>query len=157
MVHISNELSEALESDCGHSLEDVIDRKAPEDFRALQNFLSMDPTINSQQRIKALHLLGRWGDPVAVPTIVQILPDLDEVGRSRAIEALGRLDSSDGFAAILEHVNDPSPNVRKFVVNALGKTSQPGAQKKLKEIEDKDTEAFVRDLARKFRVRKGRN
>lgn len=157
MVQISNKLREALESDCGHSLEEVIDRKTPEDFRTLQNFLSMDPAIDSQQRIKALHLLGRWGDPAAVPAIVQILPELDEIGRCRAIDALGRLDSSDGLTAILEYVNDPSPNVRKFVVNALGKTSLPGAQKRLKEIENEDAEAFVRDLARKFRVRQGGN
>lgn len=150
MVQASKELGLALESDCGHSLEDVIARKTPQDFKALQNLLSMDPAINPQQRIKALHLLGRWGDPAAVPAILKILPELEEVSRSRAIDALGRLGSADALSAVLEYVNDPSPNVRKFVVHALSRTDAPKAKKKLKEIRDKDTEPFVRDLARKY-------
>ena len=153
MEDLSKGLREAMESDCAHSLEKVMVEKSPEDFHALQRFLSMDASIAPLQRLKALHLLGRWEDPASVPAIIRILPQLNEIGRSRAIDALGRLGSTEAMAAIFEHADDPSANVRKFVVHAMSRTNVPEAIKKLKEIEESDDQPFIRDLARKHRTK----
>ena len=151
MAEMSKELKEALGSDCAHSLEDIMAAKKPGDFSALQGLLTMDPSVDPETRSKALHLLGRWGDPKAVPAIVKILPELDEVGRCRAIDALGRLGTKEGFGAIVDYTNDTSASVRKFVVYALSKDKAAATKKKLKEIEDKDPQPFIRDLARSQR------
>jgi HEAT repeat protein len=150
MANISKELLEALEADESGELDQVIKDARQEDFEALQSLLSLDPSVNPQHRARALYALGRWGDPTPVPAIHNILPHLDETGRISAIDALGRLGTEEALTGVLEHVNDPSPHVRKFVTYALGRMNTPEARAKLKEIETTDPLDFVRERASKI-------
>jgi HEAT repeat protein len=149
MATLSKNLQKALESDCAHDLEPVIKEKKRGDFQGLLKMLSLEPSIKPEHRARAIHILGRWGDPEVVAAIRNILPQLDETERIRAIDALGRLGSKEALAGVVEYVDDPSPHVRKFVVRALGRIDTKDARAKLKEVEAKDPTDFVRGLASK--------
>lgn len=150
MAQVSEALLGALESDCATDLEYVIKEKKQEDFEVLQGFLSLDPSISSQHRTRALYALGRWGNPVVVDNIRRILPDLDEAGRISAVDALGRLGTHEALEGILNRANDPSPQVRKVVVYALSKSNALEARVKLREIATRDPIDYVRERASKY-------
>lgn len=150
MVRASQTLLRALESDCATDLEYVIREKKQEDFEVLQGFLSLDRSIRSEYRTRALYALGRWGDSVVVDNIRRILPNLDEAGRISAIDALGRLGTRTALECILDRANDPSPQVRKVVVYALGKSNALEARVKLREIAARDPIDYVRERASKY-------
>ena len=150
MAEVSKELMEAFESDDAGGLCRLIKERRPQDFEALQHFLSVDPSVNPQHRRKALYALGRWGDPTVVTAIRAILPHLDEAGRISAVDALGRLGTEEALVGVLQYVNDTSLRVRKFVTHALGRINTPEAKAKLKEIEAKDAVGYIRTLASKY-------
>lgn len=150
MSNIRGRLRKALESDCAEDICQIIDEKRPEDFAALRTFLSLDPSINPKLRTKAIYALGRWGDPVVVPGITKIMPKLDEPGRISGTDALSRLGTTNALEAVAERANDPSPNVRKIVVRALGKMKNPEAKTKLKAIATSDPEEWIRSSASKY-------
>src|SRR5262245_42484016 len=119
-------LDEALNSDCGHSLDDVLKARREEDFARLLGIVERPAT--PEHRLKALHLLALWGDRRAVGPIRGVLPALDEIARARAIDALGRLGGPEALDAVLAHANDPSPHVRKFVVHGLRRSNDARAR-----------------------------
>jgi len=147
MAKVSKKLRRALESDCAADICQVIKEAKREDFEALQTFLSLDPSIKPEHRTKAIHALGRWGDPAPVTAIRSILPHLDEAGRISAIDALGRLGTREALRGVLDYVDDSSPHVRKFVTRALGRINTPEARTKLKQIKSKDPVDYIRALA----------
>ncbi len=142
MPTMSEALREALESDCSHSLEPVMAARRPEDLAALLELVTKPS--NTEQRLKALHALGRWQDEAAVPIIARVIPELNEVERSRAIDALGRIGGPEALDTVLKHTTDPSPHVRKFVVHALKRADAPKAREALKLIKQNDPVEFVR-------------
>lgn len=150
MADTSKELFRLLESDCGHTLEPVLAEKEQATFESLRSLLSLAPSVNPTHRQRALYLLGRWGNPAVVADIRRIIPQLDEYERITAVDALGRLGTEEALAGIIEHTNDPSPDVRRFVVIALGRINSPQAQDKLREIEASDQVDFVRERASKL-------
>jgi HEAT repeat protein len=146
MTTMSKALREALESDCGHSLETVVAERRPEDLGALLE--AVTKPANSEQRLKALHLLGRWKDEAAVPVLTRVIPELNEVERSRAIDALGRIGGPEALTTVLKHATDPSPHVRKFVVYALKRIDDPKAREALQRIKQDDPAEFVRSTVK---------
>lgn len=150
MAKISKKLSEVLESDCAHSVEDVLEKKTQEDFKTLISILPLDSSVSAEYRARAVYLLGRWGDTSSVPNIISILPHLNETGRINGIDALGRLGSKEALAGILECANDSSDDVRKFVTRALGKINTTEAKNKLKEIQKKDPAKYIREIAKEY-------
>ena len=82
-----------------------------------------------------------------MPAIRRLLRHLDENERTRAIDALGRLGTREALQSILDHANDASIFVRKFVTLALGRIRMPEARAKLKEIEESDPADHIRALA----------
>lgn len=147
---MSTALREALESDCAHGLEPVLQTRENKDFKALQGFLSKQPSTKTKPyRAKAMYLLGRWGDPAPVKAIRRLLPRLDEMERVTAIDALGRLGTEEALQGVLKCSDDPSPQVRKFVVKALAKLNRPEATQRLKKMSSKDSVNWVRTTASK--------
>lgn len=146
MSTMSEALRGALDSDCGHSLEPILADRRPEDFQALLQAVALPS--KAEYRLKALHLLGRWGEKSAVPVIERVLPELNELERCRAIDALGRLGGSEAQAAVLKHADDHSPQVRKFVVYALTRLDSPKARDTLQRIKQNDPAEFVRAAVR---------
>ena len=143
MKNISNEVSKALESECAHSMEQLLENKISQNFTDLTEVLSSD-TANNDDKAKALYALGRWGDKAAVAAIIKSLPKLDEIGRVSAVDALGRLDSEESFAAIEKLSTDNSPYVRKFTAQTLLRSKKAKAAKILKSMKAKETVEFVR-------------
>ena len=147
MPGLDNELRSALESDCAHDLELILERRRPEDLETLQSLLSLAPAVKPEQLTKAIVLLGRWGDTSSVAAIRNILPHLDESGRISAMDALGRLGTEEALEGVLNYVDDPSPHMRKFVAHALGSSGTPRAREALLRMAEADASEFVRKAA----------
>ena len=148
MTVMSEELLEALKADESGDLDAIIEHRRPEDFDALRSLLRLDPTVEPY-RAKAIYALGRWGDPAVVEAIQDLLPDVEEAERIGAIDALGRLRAEDALDGILEHVDDESVSVRKFVTRALGRINTPRARAELSRLERTDPSDYIRSEASK--------
>ncbi len=147
MAQLSDDLRRALEADDAEELDALLQRRRPADFEALQGLITSERPVPRDHRMKALYALGRWGDPVVVPKIVELLPHLDDRERMSALNALGRLGTPDAAAAIIRHAEDPSPHVRKIATLALARSGTPAARRKLRELAVNDPVEWVRDLA----------
>ena len=144
---IPGDLAEALEAFEAGPLDHLIRQKRPEHLEALKRLASSPSETESRFRQKALYALGRWDDPSVVPLLVTVLPELPERERMTAIDSLGRLGTDEGRDAIASYTADPSPQVRKFVVQALARLGGTEAAASLEEMAAHDPEGWIRDLA----------
>jgi len=152
MAKLSAALDNALASDCAHSVEEVLEAKRAKDHTDLIAVIGKD-SADTSAKSRALYVLGRWGDTAAVEPIAKALPNLDELGRVSAIDALGLLNTAKAMDTIVSLADDSSPHVRKFVARALARFSKPKAESTLKHMEKKDQEGFVRQQAKKSLAR----
>lgn len=150
MAKLSARMQRALDSDCADDLNEIILAKRKADFDGLRKLISTEPDVEPRYRTLAIYALGRWGNQAVVDDILQVLPQLDETGVLTAMDSLGRLGSQKALQGILEHADDPSPQVRKFAIRALGRFETQDAREKLREINVKDPDQRLRDLARKY-------
>ncbi len=149
MKQFSTELTNAIESDCAHSMEPLMEAKRSQDLKDMLDLLKED-VGTSNARARALYALGRWGDPKVVEQISEALPLFNDLERASAIDALGRLGSAPALASVISLQDDPSMQVRKFVVRALSRFKGAKAAKALKYMEENDSEDLVRAYARKY-------
>lgn len=140
------DLQKALESDCSHAVEPILEARRAEHFDALVGLLET-AAAPPDQLAKTIRLLGHWGDPAPAARIAALLPRLDEVGRCAAIAALAQLDAPVARGAVLGRAHDPSPHVRKFVAKALRRDPSIAARERLEEMARGDREGFVRAAA----------
>ena len=138
-------LERALEAFETGELDLIVRRGRPEDFEALRALVSMDADPDHRQR--AIYALGKWGKPEVVPDIVAVLPGIEEAGRVTAVEALRRLGTPAAEEAIVELAEDPSVDVRKYVVRALRRRGDEKAERTLRRIADRDPEEWIRSMA----------
>ena len=150
MAKLSARIQRALDSDCAEDLSEIVDAKRKADFDALRRLISSDTEVDPAYRTRAIYALGRWGDDAVVDDIVQVLPELDETGLVTAMDSLGRLGTPKALEGVLEHAEDTSPNVRKFAIHALGRFNTQTARAKLRDINEKDPDQQLRELARKY-------
>ena len=146
-------LDEELRAECGHALEEILDRRSDEDYDKLIALLAPDAEVEPVQQQNALHVLGRWGNPDAVPVIVQLMPQLDQRDLINAINALGQLGGPDAFRTIVEYENHPSADVRRFVASALNRIGTEEALEELKAMGDRDGSDIVRAKAQRLMKR----
>jgi HEAT repeat protein len=146
---ISPRLAVALEADEAEELNKVVLARRPEDFDALVELATAADRVNRMHRRRALYALGRWGDRVVVPRILHVLPRLDEGAKIAAIDALGNLATPDGLEAIQGYASDPSPQVRKLVVQTLASFPDARSAATLQGMAQTDPEEWVRTLARR--------
>lgn len=149
MIDLPEELRDAIDADDAEDFMDLLKRRRPEDFRALQALVTLDPDVPPHYRTKALHGLGLWGDPSVVPMIKRVLPQLDERGRISAVSALGRIGNQEAISAISDHIRDRSEQVRKAAVMALAGTDSPAARQTLRDVADRDPASWIRELAQR--------
>ena len=71
-------------------------------------------------RFEVIHLLGRFKDERAVPTLVAALKDRSPRVAAAAAWALGQIGSPTALAPLLKYVRDPTVEVRQYVLGALG-------------------------------------
>lgn len=146
-VSLPTELSRALEADEAEELGEIIRGHRVEHFDVLRKLVSLDPDVSAEHRRKALYALGRWGDPSVIPDIERVLPNLEEGGRIAGINALGELGTDQALQVVARYGRDPSSQVRKVVVEALGRIGGAEAQRALRAIAEEDPEEWVRRLA----------
>ena len=77
-------------------------------------------------RFETVKLLGRIGDPQAVPGLVERLDDSSSNVAQAAAWSLGRIGDARALPALLRFSRDHSKGVRKEVVGALGLCSAGG-------------------------------
>ena len=71
-------------------------------------------------RFEVMHLLGRFEDERAVPTLVEGLKDKSPRVAATAAWALGQIGAPIALAPLLKYVRDPTVEVRQYVLGALG-------------------------------------
>ena len=71
-------------------------------------------------RFEVMHLLGRFKDKRAVPTLIAALKDRSPRVAATAAWALGQIGAPDALAPLLKFVRDPTVEVRQYVLGALG-------------------------------------
>ena len=96
-------------------------------------------------RRDAAAMLGRLGDPAAIPALASVLGDEDTVLSSQAIEALAEIRHSDSSGALIPLLGDPGKaagrRIRDRAAEALGQLGEG-------ELVDTVTAAFGGDFAR---------
>jgi HEAT repeat protein len=148
MTEVREDLQLALEADDRERLERIIAVGADSDFDTLQALVATEETPTTFRR-RALYALGRWHgkEDTAVVTIESVLPRLEEVERMAAMDALGRIGTSRALDAIVAHVDDPSPEVRRLVAKSLARIGSPRAAEVLAHLTSAESVDYVRQRA----------
>jgi HEAT repeat protein len=73
-----------------------------------------------RRRFAAVHLLGRLGNPSAVPALRLMALDADVLLRQAAAAALGRIPDAPSMKALAQFLDDPEPSVRRAAILSLG-------------------------------------
>lgn len=112
----------------------------------------------ARARAARVHALGQASDPAAVPELAQALSDLDGNVRRLAASALGKLDDLTAVPPLLAALaTEQRPQVRQYMVNALGRLGDPRARRGLEAIAaDPAEKADTRAAARASLLRLGR-
>jgi hypothetical protein len=74
---------------------------------------------NEKVRVQAALVLGRLGDPRAVPALIRALRDRSPLVRAVAAEVLGHLGAESARTALEAATRDESPYVRRHAAQAL--------------------------------------
>jgi len=89
----------------------------------------------ARERAAHLHQLGESNDPAAVPTLIAALADPDGNVRRLAASALGKLRAVEAVPALLQRLPaEPRPQVRQYIVSALGRLGDERARATLERI-----------------------
>lgn len=87
------------------------------ELQQLQAYLN---SADSQNRLKALVELRKYDSDVAVPLLISKMQDQEFIIRSFVAMGLGRKQTADSYAALLELIQfDKDPNVRAEAANSL--------------------------------------
>ena len=140
----SEELRNALTSDCAHSMEPLLEKKQSSDFDELLNLVS----FGSENRRRALFLLGVWEDSRAITPITKVLPELAEVEQMAAINALGRIGTDEAIENLAQFAKSESVDVKRITLQALGRVNTDRARNILEEVTATDPDQFVKEYAR---------
>jgi len=108
---------------------------------------------DNDQRLRAVAMLGKSGDPRAVRPLIDLVADHDPVIRRGAIAALGELGSGRPVEALIGRLRDRNEraDIRQLAAQALAAIRSTGALHGLKEFsadanEDPDLRAFASGL-----------
>ncbi len=88
-------------------------------------------------------VLGRLGEPSAVPALLQAAKEPDPDTRLYAIWALGKIGGPEGFETVLESSQSDDPGARKMAAYVLGSLGDPRAVPRLQVLAE-DRVADVR-------------
>lgn len=71
-------------------------------------------------RFEVIGLLGRFGDPRGIPTLIKALDDKSPNVAARAALGLSQLRAVEALPRLLHYARDPSEVTRQYVLGALG-------------------------------------
>jgi len=95
-------------------------------------------------RDHAAAALGSMGDPRAIPRLIEMRKDPEEMVRFAVTQALGRLKAKEAEGFLLESLEDPSPLLRMTAAEALGHIGAADAIPALWKTLDSDSDPHVR-------------
>ena len=113
-----------------------------ETLRILETLSGKRPDDVPVRRYLVL-VLGRLGDPAAVPALLAAARDTDPDTRLYAIWALGKIGGPGGYETVLEASASEDPGLRKMAAYVLGKLNDPRAIARLRVLAE-DRTADVR-------------
>lgn len=145
---IPNDLRNALEAFESSWLLKIINENRPEVYKALKAIIDNRNEYYDSYVQKALFALGRWKNPEIVSSINQILPDLNEIQRVTAVNALGNIGNQQALKVLVKYSNDSSAQVRSALIDALSNYKDSQAQRIILSISKNDTTEWVRNKAR---------
>jgi len=146
MAHLSPELEEALEAECGSSVDPLLMRRRSSDLQALKAIVA-DDTESTSRRQSAIYLLGNWKDDEAVEIIAEASRQMDEIGRIAAASALGRMGTDPAIRALAELARDEALDVRRIAVNGLSRSTSEEALGALQATASTDDSEIIRKRA----------
>jgi len=146
MAHLSPELEEALEAECGSSVDPLLASRKPSDLRALKSIVADDGESMSRRQ-SAIYLLGNWKDDEAVAIITDAVRQMDEVGKIAAASALGRMGTDPAIRALAELARDEALDVRRIAVNGLARSTADEASRALQAAASTDDSEMIRARA----------
>ncbi len=146
MSPMSTVVSELLDAGCADHEDSTLPLTA-EDRTALLEELDSFESMESTRRIRVVHVLGRAAEPTAVTRLRALLPLMDVHERMTTAIALARIETPDAFAALRDVKGDPSPDVRRMVVNAFGRIKSAATIDLIAQMRDQDPSRLVRDHA----------
>jgi len=127
-------------------------REVPAEFRSPAMVKALVGTLGKARAehedpprlaILVLNILGRLGQPQAIPAVRSATEDTNDWTRSHAVLALGMLHDSESVPRLLELAHHPDPGTRQAVLEALTSLDQePGRPFHLS--------ARTRNLAREY-------
>jgi len=98
----------------------------------LDSLLSILTTGKDGDKRKAAEMLGKLGNPAAVPALISALRGEQSGGvRERAAEALGAIGDKRALEPLIAALNDRDGGTRRDSARALGKLGDPSAIKPL--------------------------
>ncbi len=93
-------------------------------------------------RMWCIQLLGIYGDPAALPGVLDVCGDKHEQVRAAAAAAVGLIKDARAVKPLLKLANDKEPRVRAYAREALGRINAAEHEKILREgLADKDAGA----------------
>jgi HEAT repeats len=95
-------------------------------------------------RSHAVAALGQLGDPRAIPYLIEMRHDPEDIVRMDVITALSRLKTKEAEDVVSEGLTDPAPLVRMSAAEALGRIGAVDAIPLLRSASDSDPNPEVR-------------
>ena len=149
-LDVSQEVRRYLSSDCAHSIEPALEALDDRDAAVLARAIR-DPGAEDERTIvRAVALLGRAGREELVDALGDPASMRSDALRLAAADALGRLGTPRALPAITALLQAQNPQVRKFAVRSLAKSSDPDVQDRLRRVAREDRTPFVRRKAERM-------
>lgn len=95
-------------------------------------------------RSHAAEALGKLGDPRAIPYLIEMRHDPEDIVRMDVMRALSRLGTKQAEDAVSEGLSDPAALVRMSAASALGRMGTVDAIPLLRSAADSDPDRYVR-------------
>ena len=120
---------------------------APYNTEAVSDYIQWAYEDDDQDlRSSAVYAMGRTGESVWLPTLLQELESYDPAVRYEAAHACGELAQEDAAPMLIDLLQDDDPEVRIAVITALGKIGGPLARRALIDCV-RDGDAAMSDAA----------
>ena len=128
----------------------IRDRKDSSDLNVLKKIIASHQEFDANRVVRAIYLLGEWGEKSIAKDISKLIPHVGEIGRVTILDVLTKIGDESVFDEIKECLKDKSPQVRKFAIYALGALNSHESVHYLQEVGKKDSLDFIRGLANEY-------
>jgi HEAT repeat protein len=142
IARLSSDRPEAIRSAAAVALGNLESPSAVREDALINTLNDASPSV----RESAVFALGRIGARGAVKPLASLLADgsVDANIRAATANALGDIGARETTDLLVKSLDDDSPQVRSAAAAALGKVGDRSVLKRLREVQDKDKDSYVR-------------